>query len=127
MDRFRLLSYGHISTDFKVMAKLKKVMIKIKNGEIEQHRIDCYKFTDTNLLEGKFKDLGINFPNNVEIFYPSDKYPSHIDEGGISYFIALENGEFYIDGVSYPIVPFVLYAFDDGKLHNTDFCAIMLK
>lgn len=104
-------------------------MVKVKNGEIEQYRVDCYKipFNETKILDTKFTDLGIHTPKDIEIFYPSDKYPSHIDGGGISYFVPLESGDFYIDGVTYPIVPYVLYAFDDGKSHNTDFCSIMLK
>jgi hypothetical protein len=127
MEKFTLISYGAISKDFKGIAQLKKQMFKVKNGEIEQHRVDCYKITDTKIFETKFTDLGVEIPREIEIFYPSEKYPSHVDGGGISYFVALESGNFYIDGITYPIVPFVLYAFDDGKLHNTDFCAIMLK
>lgn len=123
----QLISYGAVCQDFKIIAQLKKQMFEIKNNKINQHRIDCYKILDTKILNIKFDNLGIELPKNIEIFYPSDKYPPHIDEGGISYFIALESGNFYIDGITYPIVPFILYAFDDGKLHNTDFCAIMLK
>lgn len=123
-----LTSYGAISNDFKVIAQLKKQLQKVKSGEIIQHRVDCYKIENINALITKFThELKIDMPKNVEIFYPSDKYPAHTDEGGISYFIALESGNFYIEGVNYPIVPFVLYSFDDGRLHNTDFCAIMLK
>lgn len=130
MKNFTLISYGAISKDFKTIAQMKRQMHKVKNGEIEQHRIDCYKIIDAKLLSTIFTSLGvlgIDAQKEIEIFYPSDKYPAHVDDGGISYFVPLESGNFYIDGVSYPIVPFVLYAFDDGKLHNTDFCAIMLK
>jgi hypothetical protein len=127
MVKFTLLSYGAVSNDFKFIAQLKKVMIQVKNGDLKPHRLDCYEFTNTKVIENKFINLELEIPRNIEIFYPSDKYPSHIDEGGVSYFIALESGNFYIDGVTYRVVPYVLYAFDDGKLHNTDFCAIMLK
>jgi len=51
----------------------------------------------------------------------------HVDYGGISYFIPLEEGIFQIGGVNYPIVPFVLYAFEDSMLHNSNFASIMLK
>lgn len=127
MDKMILISYGAVSKDFKVIAQLKKQMYKVKNNEIEPHRVDCYKITDRTPFDTKFTDLGMTLPKNIEIFNPSDKYPSHTDDGGISYFVALESGNFYIDGITYPVVPFVLYAFDDGKLHNTDFCAVMLK
>lgn len=51
----------------------------------------------------------------------------HVDDGGISYFIPLEEGVFQIGGVNYPIVPFVLYSFEDSMLHNSNFVSIMLK
>lgn len=123
-----LVSYGPVSKDFKTIAGLKKQMLKVKAGEVEQHRVDCYPFRVNSELINKFnEELRISLPESFEIFYPSEKYPPHVDEGGTSYFIPLESGNFFIDGVSYPIVPFVLYGFDDGKLHNTDFCAVMLK
>lgn len=122
-----LISYGAVTERFKVMAGLIKKMKSIKNGEIEQTRVDCYEFEYfTDLLE-KFKNKGINVPKDIEIFCPSDNYPPHVDSGGTSYFIPLEKGNFYIDGINYPVVPFVLYSFDDGEPHNTDFCSIMLK
>lgn len=123
-----LVSYGYITSSFKTIAKLKKQLDKIKNGEVNSHKLDCYKINEIPDLEAKFvNELKIPAPKSIEIFYPSDKYPPHTDDGGISYFVALENGNFYINNVSYPIVPFVLYAFEDSNLHNTDFCAIMLK
>lgn len=122
-----LISYGAITEDFVAIAKYKKYLEKIKNGSIKQHRVDCYETRYILEVAHKFVALGIEVPKNVEIFWPSDNYPPHKDQGGLSYFIPLESGEFYIDNVSYPIVPFVLYAFDDGKLHNTNFAAIMLK
>lgn len=99
----------------------------IKKGQIEQHRVDCYSIGTVPDINRKFESLFLPQPKSIEIFYPSQNYPPHTDEGGISYFIALEKGEFYIDNVSYHVTPFVLYAFDDGELHNTNFCAIMLK
>lgn len=122
-----LASYGAVSKNFAIMAKLKKELQKVKAGLTPQHRVDCYNITDILCLREKFLNLKIKFPENVEIFYPSENYPPHSDGGGISYFIPLESGNFYIDGISYPVVPFVLYSFDDGVLHNTNFCAIMLK
>jgi hypothetical protein len=64
---------------------------------------------------------------SMEVFYPKENYPDHIDGGGTSYFIALEDGVFKIEGVTYNISPFVLYAFEDSKPHNSNMCAIMLK
>lgn len=127
-----LISYGSISKDFKVIAHLSKLLKKIKNNEIEQHRVDCYSIDSLseyvkNIVNEKFIENNLKIPQNIEVFYPSENYPSHIDEGGISYFIGLENGNFLIENILYPIVPFVLYSFDDSKLHNTDFGAIMLK
>lgn len=127
MEIFSLISYGAISQDFKSIAKLKKEMFKVKGNDIQEHRVDCYETTNSNIINSKFEKLGLKVPTNIEIFYPSDKYPAHVDEGGVSYFVGLESGNFFIDGINYPIVPFVLYAFDDAKLHNTDFCALMLK
>ena len=127
-----LISYGSISKDFKVIAQMSKLLKRVKNKEIEQHRVDCYTVDSLsthakNEITEKFRENNIDTPKNMEVFYPSENYPSHIDEGGISYFIALENGKFLIEDVSYPIVPFVLYSFEDSKPHNTDFGAIMLK
>jgi hypothetical protein len=127
-----LVSYGSISKDFKIMASLTILLNKIKNKEIEQTRVDCYGLGNIPMkvldsINTKFENKNLNLPNQIEIFYPSQKYPSHTDDGGTSYFIALENGEFLIGDVSYPIVPFVLYSFDDSMEHNTNFAAIMLK
>lgn len=125
-----LISYGSVSKDFKIMAQLTNLLSKIKQGEVKQFRLDCYAISSKSIIESitiKFEVSGIPMFDSVEVFCPSTNYPSHIDEGGTSYFIALEKGNFLIGNVSYPIVPFVLYAFEDSKLHNTDFGAIMLK
>ena len=130
MSNIELISYGSIAKDFKVMAQLTKLLAKVKNGEVTQNRVDCYNITSQSILDSiiiKFKDVNLDLPISSEIFLPSTNYPSHIDEGGISYFIPLEEGKFLIGGVFYPIVPFVLYAFEDSKPHNTNFGAIMLK
>ena len=37
-----LISYGSISKDFKVIAQMSKLLKRVKNKEIEQHRVDCY-------------------------------------------------------------------------------------
>jgi hypothetical protein len=127
-----LISYGSISKDFKVMAQLTIILNKIKNNEIEQSRVDCYSLNQLPKsalveIDKKFNEKNLSIPKQIEIFYPSQNYPSHTDDGGTSYFIGLESGEFLIGDVNYPIVPFVLYAFEDSKLHNTNFAAIMLK
>jgi hypothetical protein len=127
-----LISYGSISNDFKVIAQMSKLLKRVKNKEIESHRVDCYPI-DTlgtnakNEIAKKFRANNLDEPKNMEIFCPSENYPSHVDDGGKSYFIGLENGFFLIENVSYPIVPFVLYSFEDSKPHNTDFGAIMIK
>lgn len=127
--KISLVVYGAITEDFKIMAQLKKRMISIKSGQVKEHRVDCYSGGNyvPDYIVDKFDSIGIPSPKDVEIFNPSEKYPPHHDRGGISYFIPLESGTFYIGGVNYPVVPFVLYAFEDSRLHNTDFCAIMLK
>lgn len=125
-----LISYGSVSKDFKVMAQLTNLLNSIKQGEVKQFRLDCYVIPSKSVIKSittKFEALDIPMFESIEVFYPSTNYPSHVDEGGTSYFIALENGNFLIENVSYPIVPFVLYAFEESKLHNTDFGAIMLK
>jgi hypothetical protein len=127
-----LISYGSISDDFKVIAQMSNLLKKIKKSEIKPHRLDCYslqslcKFAQSS-IKNKFKENNLLIPENMEVFKPSENYPSHTDEGGTSYFIGLEKGNFLIGNVSYPIVPFVLYSFEDSKLHNTNFGAIMLK
>ena len=123
-----LIVYGAVAEDFKTIAYLKNQMTKIKDGLIKKHRLDCYNLEKIpGEIVSKLKDCKINLTQDFEVFLPSEKYPPHCDEGGISYFIPLESGTFYIGGVNYPVVPFVLYAFEDSRLHNTDFCAIMLK
>jgi len=127
-----LTSYGAISKNFKIIARMKNFFTLIKNGKVEQHRLDCYSVNDINnsvlsAIFDKFDSCRIPQPKNTEIFYPSENYPDHVDEGGMSYFIALEEGRFTIENVSYPIVPYVLYEFQDSKPHNTNFGAIMLK
>lgn len=123
-----LISYGAISTDFKKIANFSKIIDKIK--ESKQTRLDCYQYhTDIidEVLTKKFIDKDLEPPISIEIFAPSKNYPMHIDNGGISYFIPLEEGVFQIGGVNYPIVPFVLYSFEDSMLHNSNFVSIMLK
>ena len=124
-----LIVYGAVTEDFVIIAQLKKKMLKVKSGQVEEHRVDCYSMGDDipHYIMDKFERMGVPSPKGGEIFNPSEKYPPHHDRGGISYFIPLESGTFYIGGVNYPVVPFVLYAFEDSRLHNTDFCAIMLK
>jgi len=121
-----MISYGAISNNFAIIAKLSRLLEKVKDGSLIQSRHDCYELTDHFFLT-KFDELNIERPKAIEIFYPSQQYPPHIDKGGVSYFIPLENGNFYFDGITYPIVPFVLYAFEDGIIHNSNFCSIMLK
>lgn len=127
-----LISYGAVSTDFKIIATLNKLNSKIEAGEFQEHRLDCYKFYEysdklNDALKDKFRNRGLIPYISAEVFKPTKNYPAHCDEGGTSYFIPLEEGCFSIENVNYPIVPFVLYAFEDSKLHNTDFSAIMLK
>lgn len=128
-----LISYGSLSKDFKIMAQLTKLFNKIKNHEIKEYRVDCYEVKShcsiplLQSIEDKFKEKELRWSSHLEVFYPSEHYPDHIDEGGISYFIPLESGLFNIGGVSYPVVPFVLYGFEDSNPHNTDFGAIMIK
>jgi hypothetical protein len=125
-----LISYGAISSDFKTMAQLSKLLTNIKNVNVEQSRLDCYPVVNVHIgvaIEEKFDMCGLPRPEQKEVFLPSKNYPAHTDEGGISYFIGLEEGVFTISGVSYNITPFVLYSFEDSKLHNTNFGAIMLK
>lgn len=119
--------FGAVTEKFSSIANLKKELNKIKTGAVAPVRVDCYPYTIGNMIYNKFKNIGLDIPQEGEIFYPSEVYPPHIDGEGFSYFIPLESGNFTIDGVVYPIVPFVLYGFDDRKLHNTDFCAIMLR
>jgi hypothetical protein len=124
-----LVSYGSIIEDFKSLAQIKNQIKQMKSGMVKQHRLDCYYFEkNPNCVINKMKEIGkLPLQSYIEVFIPSDNYPPHKDEGGTSYFIPIESGEFFIDGVNYPVIPFVLYGFDDGKLHNTNFPAIMLK
>ncbi|AGO47547.1 hypothetical protein Phi4:1_gp014 [Cellulophaga phage phi4:1] len=132
IKNMELISYGRITENFKTIAQLKDYFNKIKNKEIPSNRLDCYPTDKLNVkalsaIINKFTASKLDMPKDWEIFYPSDSYPSHTDEGGTSYFIGLESGNFTIGDISYPIVPYVLYSFEDSKLHNTDFGAIMLK
>lgn len=130
IKNMEFISYGAVSSDFKVMVQMTSLLNKIKQGEIKERRLDCYIIPSLNIIEHinkKFESINFQHPTNVEVFIPSINYPAHTDEGGTSYFIPLEEGIFSISGVNYPIVPFVLYAFEDSKLHNTNFGAIMLK
>lgn len=123
-----LIIYGAIADDFAKLAGYRKMYQSAITGDLKYLRVDCWELPSIPVsLRQKFSEVGIQFPRHLEIFNPSTDYPPHKDEGGISYFIPLESGIFTIKGVSYPVVPFVLYAFEDGELHNTDFCAIMLK
>ena len=124
---YSFVCLGTVTEKFQTIARLKKEMLRIKQGLVEQTRLDCYPYIMGSYIFKKFEKIGLTVPKESEIFYPSDKYPSHTDSGGTSYMIPLEQGLFTINGVSHPVIPFVLYGFDDGKLHNTDFCAIMLK
>lgn len=125
-----LTIYGSVSKKFKILAQLTKLLATIKSGAIIQTRLDCYNITNNLIFETinkKFIECNLQSFKQIEVFLPSQKYPSHIDEGGLSYFIPLESGNFLIDGVNYPVIPFVLYSFNDGELHNSDFGSIMLK
>jgi hypothetical protein len=128
MNKVSLISYGAVTTNFAQIAVMKRLSEKIKSSELKSgNRLDCYPTVFSDFYQEKFTDCDLDVPNSIEVFAPSDNYPPHIDDGGTSYFIPLEKGNFSIDGISYPIVPFVLYAFEDGKLHNSDFCSIMFK
>lgn len=126
-----LISYGSISKDFKIFAELRKFLVKVKSGEIKEHRLDCYP-TDplsNNIIvqiANKVADSNLGDPTNIELFYPSNDYPPHVDGEGRSCFVALERGQFYIDGVTYDVVPFVLYGFDHSLPHNTNFPSLMI-
>lgn len=127
-----LISYGSVTTSFKLIAQLNGLIKKADTGEIKATRLDCFKldlvFSHAldNAIGTKFSANGLKY-DTIELFKPTRNYPSHADEGGTSYFIPLEEGIFSIGDVNYPIVPYVLYAFEDSKLHNTNFASIMLK
>ncbi len=64
----------------------------------------------------------------IEIFIPSRDYPNHVDEGGLSFFIPLEDcGYFTSGGIRHKVDIFNLYSFNDGVEHNTDVACIMIK
>jgi hypothetical protein len=126
----KLIVHGSISSNFALFARLVKIVEKIESGAIRQSgRIDCFELPTIEyqeicfILKNKFQIQ----PSDIEIFFPSMNYPSHKDEIGTSYFIPLENGIFTIDDMSHPVVPFVLYSFDDSNLHNSDFPSIMIR
>lgn len=122
-----LVCLGAVTDNFKTIAKLKKFITQINNNEIKSERLDCYNYVIGIDVFNKFKSLELDSPRTYEIFYPSEIYPPHKNSGGTSFFIPLESGNFWIDNISYPVLPFVLYGFEDSKLHNSDFCSIMLK
>jgi hypothetical protein len=122
--------HGAVTNEFRIIAKFGNYLKQIRNGEIPNKRFDCYGLGhNIDLLEAMLTPGITNSEvlKNAEIFCPSNKYPPHADAGGISYMIPLEDGEFYIGDINYPIIPFVLYSFEDSVLHNTNFAAIMLK
>lgn len=130
MDKeISLICYGQVTEKFKCFAGLTNMLKNIRLGQIKQSRVDCYPIDNVPIyLSNKIKKCKIELiEDSFEIFVPTQNYPSHVDEGGVSYFVPLEGGLFFIDGVSYPVVPFVLYGFDDGKLHNSNFGSIMIK
>lgn len=125
-----LISYGAVTKVFKYMAQMVKFLERQKNDELIQTRLDCYECIPNalaNVIISKFEKEGLLAPNEMELFVPSMIYPNHVDTGGMSYFIALEEGIFTIGGVNYVVTPFVLYAFEDSKEHNSNFGAIMIK
>jgi hypothetical protein len=130
-----LTVYGGITTKFKIIAQLVKLCKRIKNKELNEtsSRLDCHDFKSNvydgvySELEKKFTFLKLKMFINSEIFYPTQNYPPHTDEGGISYFIPLEEGTFQINGINYPVIPFILYSFEDSNPHNSNFVSIMLK
>ncbi len=127
-----LISYGKITDKFKIIAQLTNILKQIRLGNIKEFRLDCYKQDISPIIlteiDNKFEAIDKKYGyKEIEFFVPSKNYPSHIDDGGISYFIALEEGNFIIEDVIYKITPFVLYSFDESKPHNTNFGAIMLK
>ena len=123
-----LISYGAITEDFKDIARLKKRLKNINNKQSNEIRLDCYSFLDDrDIICRLFEKLKLPAPLAFEIFKPSENYPPHTDGGNTSYFIPLESGTFFIGNINYPIVPFVLYSFNDGIPHNSNFCSIMLK
>lgn len=124
-----LISYGQVTRDFKSIAKYKNFLKRVLKGEVPQTRLDCYNVViGCHEINDKFKELGWKLPTNFELFIPSDSYPPHTDKSEhFSYFIGLESGIFTIENVEYHTTPFVLYAFDSNKLHNTNFPAIMIN
>lgn len=128
-----LTSYGSITNDFRCMAQMVKLRNKIISGEITETRQDCFDVAGNvppslvDWIKSKLSDCHLRHNGKMEVFYPREKYPCHVDSGEVSFFIALQPGNFFISNVSYPIVPFVLYSFDDGKPHNSDFMSIMIK
>lgn len=127
-----LTIYGSITNKFGIFAEATYFCNNIKNDKIKQSRLNCYYKHDLpprilKCIAEKLKLLKLETQDKIEIFYPSQNYPPHTDEGGISYFIPLEEGTFSINGVNYPVIPFILYSFEDGNPHNSNFVSIMLK
>lgn len=122
--------YGSVSNDFKIFAKIIKELEKIK--ETEQSRLDCYEFSNFSskvreAIQTKISQV-VDGLTTIEIFIPSRDYPNHVDEGGLSFFIPLEDyGYFTSGGIRHKVDIFNLYSFNDGVEHNTDVACIMIK
>ncbi len=122
--------YGVISNDFKIFAKIVNELEKIR--ETEQSCLDCYEFSKfsspiRDAVQNKISQV-VNGLTTIEIFIPSRDYPNHVDEGGLSFFIPLEDcGYFTSGGIRHKVNMFNLYSFDDGVEHNTDVACIMIK
>lgn len=111
--------HGRITRDFKEISRLKKLEGKL-------YRTDCYQLDSFD--EAFVKNLVKREITDVEIFNPSLSYPPHIDDVNFpSYFIALEDGVFYYDGVNYVITPFILHEFNSKLYHNSNFKSLMLS
>lgn len=124
--------HGALTTNFKVIAQLKKFLKKVECGDVVEYRCDCFKLDELHSLAKTeiaktLNELCEVEQYEIELNYPMDDYQCHVDQGGISYIIPLQPGTMNINGCDVSVSPYVVYSFDDGLKHNTNFPSIMIK
>lgn len=125
--------HGRVFRGFSSFAALTRLRNSIK----PTNKLDCMSLDDYD-KERWYHEIGAKIAcafgqscvgiKEMEIFCPTQKYPDHVDSEtpSISFFIPLEPGEFILDGLAHPVIPYVLYEFPDNLPHNSNFASIMI-
>lgn len=131
MKKPELSFHGQIQTHFGFYLKSLRIATEIRQGKHSERRRMCYS---ANLLgEGAYEAIASKLEVQpelleMEIFFPTEDFPPHVDGEGESFMIPLEDFcVAKICGTNHSLLPWGIYSFDDRLPHSTHGVILMIR